>query len=126
LPDIEVEAYHLPQRTTALIDRLVHHSEIISIEAESYRKREARPRPRRRPPRRAAGRSDHDRHVQNSALRGERQQPIAKVKLLRVPNVRRVVLDEEGLGRLLDASDAWLRPLSSSWPTTRACARRRS
>jgi DNA replication protein DnaC len=27
--------------TTALIDRLVHHSEIISIEGESYRKREA-------------------------------------------------------------------------------------
>lgn len=28
-------------RTTALIDRLVHHSEIISIEGESYRRREA-------------------------------------------------------------------------------------
>jgi DNA replication protein DnaC len=27
--------------TTALIDRLVHHSEIISIEGESYRRREA-------------------------------------------------------------------------------------
>ena len=27
--------------TTALIDRLVHHSEIISVEGESYRKREA-------------------------------------------------------------------------------------
>ncbi len=27
--------------TTALIDRLAHHSEIISIEGESYRKREA-------------------------------------------------------------------------------------
>ncbi|HEX5629948.1 MAG TPA: IS21-like element helper ATPase IstB [Usitatibacteraceae bacterium] len=27
--------------TTALIDRLIHHSEIISIEGESYRKREA-------------------------------------------------------------------------------------
>lgn len=27
--------------TTALIDRLVHHSEIISIEGESYLKREA-------------------------------------------------------------------------------------
>jgi DNA replication protein DnaC len=27
--------------TTALIDRLVHHAEIISIEGESYRKREA-------------------------------------------------------------------------------------
>ncbi len=30
-----------PTCTTALIDRLVHHSEIISIEGESYRKREA-------------------------------------------------------------------------------------
>ena len=29
--------------TTALIDRLVHHSEIISIEGESYRKREFMP-----------------------------------------------------------------------------------
>ncbi len=27
--------------TTALIDRLIHHSEIISIESKSYRAREA-------------------------------------------------------------------------------------
>ncbi len=37
--------------------------------------------------------------------------PLANVKLLRVPNVRRVVLDEEGFQRLIDASDAWLRPI---------------
>ncbi|HSD19897.1 MAG TPA: ATP-binding protein [Anaeromyxobacter sp.] len=29
------------QRPTALIDRLVHHSEIIGIEGESHRKRKA-------------------------------------------------------------------------------------
>jgi len=41
--------------TTALIDRLVHHSEIISIEGKSYRAREAEgARPSRRTPRRHA------------------------------------------------------------------------
>lgn len=38
--------------TTALIDRLVHHSEIISIEGKSYRAREAAAP---KPPRRATG-----------------------------------------------------------------------
>lgn len=28
-------------RTTALIDRVVHHAEIIAIEGDSYRRREA-------------------------------------------------------------------------------------
>ena len=34
--------------TTALIDRLVHHSEIISMEGKSYRAREAEEKPARR------------------------------------------------------------------------------
>lgn len=39
--------------TTALIDRVVHHAEIIAIEGDSYRKREAqaainKPKPSRR------------------------------------------------------------------------------
>ena len=37
--------------TTALIDRLVHHSEIITIEGKSYRAREAEEKPTRRKPR---------------------------------------------------------------------------
>jgi integrase len=36
---------------------------------------------------------------------------IAGVKLLRVPNVRRVVLDEEAFQRLLTKAEAWLRPI---------------
>ncbi len=36
--------------TTALIDRLVHHAEIITIEGKSYRAREAENnRPRKKP-----------------------------------------------------------------------------
>jgi DNA replication protein DnaC len=36
--------------TTALIDRVVHHAEIIAIEGESYRRREAQAeKPPRRP-----------------------------------------------------------------------------
>jgi DNA replication protein DnaC len=36
-------ADHFPNAacTTALIDRVVHHAEIIAIEGESYRRREA-------------------------------------------------------------------------------------
>jgi len=34
-----------------------------------------------------------------------------KVKLLRVPNVRRVVLDEEAFQRLRAAAEEWLRPI---------------
>ncbi|MCW5837151.1 MAG: IS21-like element helper ATPase IstB [Labilithrix sp.] len=34
--------------TTALIDRVVHHSEIIAVEGDSYRRREAAARPSRR------------------------------------------------------------------------------
>jgi len=37
--------------------------------------------------------------------------PIAKVKLLRVPNVRRVVLDEEAFQRLHAKAEPWLRPI---------------
>ena len=34
-----------------------------------------------------------------------------RVKLLRVPNVRRVVLDEEAFQRLSAKAEAWLRPI---------------
>ncbi|HVO17605.1 MAG TPA: hypothetical protein VMU15_00005, partial [Anaeromyxobacter sp.] len=37
--------------------------------------------------------------------------PIARVKLLRVPNVRRVVLDEDAFQRLLSKAEAWLQPI---------------
>lgn len=37
--------------------------------------------------------------------------PLARVKLLRVPNVRRVVLDEEAFQRFRGAAEAWLRPI---------------
>lgn len=37
--------------------------------------------------------------------------PIARVKLLRVPNVRRVVLDEEAFWRLHAKAETWLRPI---------------
>jgi integrase len=39
------------------------------------------------------------------------ENPIARVKLLRVPNVRRVVLDEEAFQRLSAKAEAWLRPI---------------
>jgi len=39
------------------------------------------------------------------------ENPIARVKLLRVPNVRRVVLDEEAFRRLSAAAEKWLRPI---------------
>lgn len=39
------------------------------------------------------------------------QNPIAHVKLLRVPNVRRVVLDEEAFQRLHAKAEAWVRPI---------------
>ncbi len=39
------------------------------------------------------------------------ENPIARVKLLRVPNVRRVVLDEEAFQRLLGAAEPWLKPI---------------
>ena len=39
------------------------------------------------------------------------QNPIAHVKLLRVPNVRRVVIDEEAFQRLHAKAEAWLRPI---------------
>jgi integrase len=39
------------------------------------------------------------------------QNPIARVKLLRVPNVRRVVLDEEAFQRLHAKAEAWLQPI---------------
>jgi integrase len=39
------------------------------------------------------------------------ENPIAKVKLLRVPNVRRVVLDEVAFQRLHQAAEGWLRPI---------------
>jgi len=39
------------------------------------------------------------------------QNPIAHVKLLRVPNVRRVVLDEEAFQRLRAKAESWLRPI---------------
>lgn len=37
--------------------------------------------------------------------------PLARVKLLRVPNVRRVVLDEETFQRFQRAAEPWLRPI---------------
>ncbi len=40
-----------------------------------------------------------------------KENPIAKVKLLRVPNVRRVVLDEEAFQRIRVAAEEWLRPI---------------
>jgi integrase len=40
-----------------------------------------------------------------------RENPIARVKLLRVPNVRRVVLDESAFRHLSEASPPWLRPI---------------
>lgn len=39
------------------------------------------------------------------------ENPIARVKLLRVPNVRRVVLDEEAFWRLHAKAEAWLKPI---------------
>jgi integrase len=39
------------------------------------------------------------------------QNPIARVKLLRVPNVRRVVLDDEAFERLRAKAEPWLRPI---------------
>jgi integrase len=39
------------------------------------------------------------------------ENPIARVKLLRVPNVRRVVLDEEAFQRLSASAERWLRPI---------------
>ncbi len=39
------------------------------------------------------------------------ENPIARVKLLRMPNVRRVVLDEEAFQRFHQAAEAWLRPI---------------
>jgi integrase len=39
------------------------------------------------------------------------ENPIARVKLLRVPNVRRVVLDEEAFQRLHSAAERWLKPI---------------
>ena len=39
------------------------------------------------------------------------ENPIARVKLLRVPNTRRVVLDEEAFQRLSAKAEAWLRPI---------------
>jgi integrase len=39
------------------------------------------------------------------------ENPIARVKLLRVPNVRRVVLDEEAFQRLQSKAEKWLRPI---------------
>jgi DNA replication protein DnaC len=54
---------------TALIDRVVHHAEILSIEGESYRRRRSRSRPQQ-------GRvADRRRLVQNSAVSQVRQHP---------------------------------------------------
>ena len=39
------------------------------------------------------------------------ENPIARVKLLRVPNVRRVLLDEEAFQRLQAKAEAWVRPI---------------
>jgi len=39
------------------------------------------------------------------------QNPVARVKLLQVPNVQRVVLDEEAFQRFHQAAEAWLRPI---------------
>jgi integrase len=39
------------------------------------------------------------------------ENPLAHVKLLRVPNVRRVVLDEEAFQRFHRAAESWLRPI---------------
>ena len=39
------------------------------------------------------------------------ENPVARVKLLRVPNTRRVVLDEEAFQRLSAKAEAWLRPI---------------
>jgi integrase len=39
------------------------------------------------------------------------ENPLARVKLLRVPNVRRVVLDEEAFQRLQASAERWLRPI---------------
>ena len=40
-----------------------------------------------------------------------RGRPVARVKLLRVPNTRRVVLDEEAFQRFASATEPWLRPI---------------
>jgi len=40
-----------------------------------------------------------------------RENPVARVKLLRVPNVRRVVLDEAAFQRFSAAAEPWLRPI---------------
>lgn len=39
------------------------------------------------------------------------ENPVARVKLLRVPNTRRVVVDEEAFQRLSVKAEAWLRPI---------------
>jgi DNA replication protein DnaC len=44
--------------TTAFIDRVVHHAEIIAIEGDSYRRREAQEAPGRQPSRRAKAKAE--------------------------------------------------------------------
>jgi hypothetical protein len=61
----------------ALIDRLTHHAESISIDGESYRKREAEQTQKRKQDQNRSG--DHAAmltdSVQNYAVLHERQQP---------------------------------------------------